>query len=238
MKNYARKLVSFYIWGNSDIYNYGLWENALLMPKIYPGWIMSITFTPTANQKVIQELSKLPYVELECMDVPNHSKNTMLRFMPGMQPKNDVVVFRDADSRLLKRDYIAVMDWLNNTNKKAHLMRDHPRNNYKIMAGLWGVREGIIATPEVVLEFDSYFRNPEYKKWYLDQVYLSKYIYPLIQNSICVHASYNKFEKDARSFPKNAPKRHPFCGFTARRIDNAVKYFKLTPRKIGKCRKI
>lgn len=238
MKKYKRKLISFCVWGDSDIYNYGLYENALLMPKIYPGWIMYVIYTPTANQKVIQELSKLSYVELECIDVPNHSKNAMLRFIPGMQPKNNVVIFRDSDSRLLKRDYIAVMDWLNNTNKKAHLMRDHPLNKSHIMAGLWGVRNGIIANPKVVLEFDTYFRNPEFKEWSLDQKYLCKYIYPIIKKNMCVHASFNKFEKDARPFPKKAPNRIPFCGFTSKNIPNAIKKFNLTPGIIDKTRSI
>ena len=52
MNNYKRKLISFCIWGNSNLYNLGLLENAILMPKIFPGWIMHVIYTKTANQKI------------------------------------------------------------------------------------------------------------------------------------------------------------------------------------------
>jgi len=237
MINYKRKIVSFCIWGNSDLYNLGLLENAILMPKIFPGWIMSIIYTQTANQKIMKEISKYPWVEMEFIEGPNHSKNTMLRFLAGMKPNNDVVIFRDADSRLLKRDYMAVMDWLNNTDKKVHLMRDHPANQFKIMAGLWGVRDGIIAKPEIVEKFYEYYKNPEFKKWTIDQVYLQKYIYPLIENTTCIHASYNRFEKWAIPFPKDAPARnHGFCGQTFHFTPEACKKMGIKIVKLGKKR--
>lgn len=215
MNNYKRKIISFCVWGKSDLYNLGLLENALQIQKVFPGWIMQVIYTQTANKKIMEEISKFPWVEMEMYNLPNHSKNSMLRFLPGMNPQNDVVIFRDADSRLLKRDFIAVMDWLNNTNKKVHLIRDHPANKSLIMAGLWGVRDGIIAKPEIICEFYKYFKNPEFTKWTVDQVYLSKYIYSLIRNNTCIHASFNNFEPWAIPFPKDAPSRRPnFCGKT------------------------
>jgi len=237
MNKYKRKLVSFCIWGDGDLYNLGLLENAIQMPKIFPGWIMHICYTPTANQKIMNEISKFPWVEIEIYKEPNHSKNTMHRFLAGMKPNNDVVIFRDADSRLLKRDYIAVMDWLNNTDKKVHLMRDHPANKFKIMAGLWGVRDGIIAKPEIVQKFYEYYKNPEFEKWTIDQVYLQKYIYPLIENTTCIHASFNNFEPWARPFPKGCPPRkYGFCGQTFHYAPEASKKMKVKNVELSKKR--
>jgi hypothetical protein len=228
MNNYKRKIISFCVWGKSDLYNLGLLENALQMPKVFPGWIMHVIYTQTANQKIIYEISKFPWVEMEMYDVPNNSKNSMLRFLPGMQPKNDVVIFRDADSRLLKRDFMAVMDWLNNTDKKVHLIRDHPANKSRIMAGLWGVRERIIAKPEIVQKFYEYYKKPEFKKWTVDQVYLSKYIYHLIENTSCIHTSFNNFEPWAVPFPKGCPSRKfGFCGETFYYAPEACKKLKI-----------
>lgn len=239
MNNYKRKIISFCVWGKSNLYNLGLLENAIQMPKVFPGWIMCVSYTPTANQKIINELSKFPWVEVELYNEPNHSKNTMLRFIPGMHPQNDVVIFRDADSRLLKRDYIAVMDWLNNTDKKVHLMRDHSANKFRIMAGLWGVREGIIAKPEIVNKFYEYFTKPEFKKWTVDQVYLQKYIYPLIENTTCIHASFNQFESWALPFPKECPSRkYGFCGQTFHYAPEACKKMKMKNVMLGKKRLI
>lgn len=224
MNNYKRKIISFCVWGKSNLYNLGLLENALLMPKVFPGWIMHVVYTQTANLKVMNEISKFPWVEMEMYKEPNHSKNTMHRFLAGMNPNNDVVIFRDADSRLLKRDYIAVMDWLNNSNKKVHLMRDHSANKFRIMAGLWGVRDGIIAKPEILKKFYEYYKNPEFDKWTIDQVYLQKYIYPLIENTTYIHASFNNFEHWAKPFPKACPPRkYGFCGQTFNYAPEACK---------------
>ena len=237
MNKYKRKLVSFCIWGNSDLYNLGLLENAIQMPKIFPEWIMHVSYTPTANQKIMNEIAKFPWVEMEIYREPNHSKNTMHRFLAGMKPNNDIVIFRDADSRLLKRDYLAVMDWLNNTDKKVHLMRDHPANKFKIMAGLWGVRDGIIAKPEIVQKFYNYYKNPEFEKWTIDQVYLQKYIYPLIEDTTCIHASFNNFEPWAKPFPKDCPPRkYGFCGQTFHYAPEASKKMKVKNVELGKKR--
>jgi hypothetical protein len=239
MDKYKRKIISFCIWGKSNLYNLGILENAIIMPKIFPGWIVHVIYTPTANQKIINELSKIPWVELEMFNEPNHSKNTMLRFLPGMDPKNDVVIFRDADSRLLKRDYLAVMDWLKNTDKKVHLMRDHSANKSLIMAGLWGVREGIIAKPEIVQKFFDYYKNPEFNKWSIDQVYLRKYIYPLISDKTCIHASFNQFESWSKPFPEGCPsRRFGFCGQTFHYAPQASKKIGINIEKLGKKRYI
>ena len=237
MNKYTRKLISFVVWGNSNLYNLGLLENAIQMPKVFPGWIMHVIYTPTANQKIINEISKFPWVEMEMHDEPNHSKNTMLRFLPGMQSQNDVVIFRDADSRLLKRDYLAVMYWLNNTDKKVHLIRDHSENKFRIMAGLWGVRDGIITKPEIIHKFYEYYKKPEFDKWTIDQVYLQKYIYPIIEHTTCIHASFNKFEPWALPFPKECPTRNfGFCGQTFHYAPKASKVIGIKSEILGKKR--
>ncbi len=223
-----RKIISFCIYGNADLYNYGLYENALLVPKIFPGWKMAVYYTPTVNMNVINELAKFPYVELEMYPLPDKHRNTMLRFIAGFEIKNDVVIFRDADSRLLKRDYIAVMDWLNNSKKDVHIMRDHPANKSEILAGLWGVRNRVLAVPEIILKFWEYFKDPEYKAWTVDQKYLAKYIYPMIYNNCRVHADFNRREPFATPFPKSAPNRdRGFCGMTVKNIPRAIQKFQL-----------
>jgi hypothetical protein len=105
----------------------------------------------------------------------------MLRFLAGFDIQNDIVIFRDADSRLMKRDYYLVEDWLNNSDKDVHIIRDHPANKSRILAGLWGVRNKLLATPEHIIKFWEFYQAPDTEKWSLDQFYLNKYIYPLVK---------------------------------------------------------
>ena len=50
----------------------------------------------------------------------------------------DHFIIRDADSRLSRRDFCAVEEWLK-SGKMFHVLRDHPsHSNFPISGGLWG----------------------------------------------------------------------------------------------------
>jgi len=240
LKDYpGRKVVSFCIWGKTKLYHYGLWENAILLPKLFPGWEMVVYYTQTADLEVINHLKNLPYVSLHQINVENGSQNAMLRFLAGFDTQYDVVISRDADARLLQRDAEAVKEWLK-SDKNFHIMRDHPANRSLIMAGMWGVRNKILCRPEIIEQFWNYIRNPEYKKWGNDQKYLGKYIYPLIKDTAMVHSIFYKPEKFALPFPKTALPRHKgFVGMTSKNFVNSQKKFNLPADfKTGKKREL
>lgn len=209
----SRKLVCFCLWGSSDLYNHGLWENALLMPTIFPDWIMHVSYTPTANQDVIKQLLTLPWVETQLYNLPDHPRNLMLRYFPATNTNNNILIFRDADSRISRRDFFAVMDWLN-TTKDVHIIRDHPMHNIHILGGLWGVRNGLFSNPKIRHKFIRHFNSNKHKLD-TDQRFLCKVFYPLIKNNTCIHASFNLFEPWAAQFPPQSPPRQlGFCGQT------------------------
>ena len=228
LKNYpGRKVVSFCIWGKTKLYHYGLWENAILLPKLYPGWEMVVYYTQTADLEVLNHLKNLPYVTLNKINVENGSQNAMLRFLAGFDTQYDVVISRDADSRLLQRDAEAVKEWLK-SDKNFHIMRDHPANRSLIMAGMWGVRNKILCKPEIIEQFWKYIKNPEYKKWGNEQKYLNKYIYPLVKNTSMVHSNFFRPEPFARPFPRTSnPRNKGFVGMTTSYFPNAKGQFKI-----------
>ncbi len=221
-----RKVISFCVWGDKPIYNYGLYEFALKMPFIFPEWKMVIYYTKTALQNVINELKKINYVEIILVDVPDHNRNSMLRFLAGFDKKNDIVIFRDTDSLPLQRDAIAVEDWLN-SGKDVHIIRDNKKHGDPILAGLWGVRNHFLIKNKVKNDYDEYFGILDNRKWGTDQIFLSKYIYPLLNESNSkIHDEYGKKEGWATKFPKNAPKGdEQFCGSVNFNIENAAKKF-------------
>jgi len=225
-----RKVISFCVWGKSPIYNYGLYENALLLPKVFPDWIMVVYFTKTADLEVIRELVKMKKVECIPVDFPDNSRNTMLRFVAAFDPDNDVVIFRDADSRLLKRDFDAVNAWLK-TGKELHIIRDHPFNGIRnrIQAGMWGVRNQFLMEENIILKFYKYFSDTKNSKWTIDQKYLGKFIYPLLnKNNSLIHSNFFKGEDWAQPFPQTDDERkdYYFIGATVNNTENASKKFK------------
>ena len=80
------------------------------------------------------------------------------RFLPLLDPRVDVMVSRDLDSRLGSREVAAVTQWLEqDTSLPFHVMRDHPQVHYvsrvtchvsslhlqhytEILGGMWGAR--------------------------------------------------------------------------------------------------
>ena len=220
-----RKVISYCIWGDNKLYNYGVYENALLLNKIYPDWYMVVYYTKTSLEKVIEELKKIKRVECILIDVANHPRNSMLRFLAAFNKKNDVVIFRDADSRLIQREADAVKEWLENTDKSIHIMRDKETHK-KICAGLWGVRNGILCKDDIIAKYYEYFKILN-SKWTIDEKFLNQVIYPKYIKDATIHAEFNGNESNATGFPSHCVSREVdgFCGMTQGKTLNTFKQF-------------
>ena len=223
-----RKVISFCVWGNKNIYNYGIYENALIIPKLFPDWSMIVYYTKTANLKVINELKKFNYVRcIEC-DLPNHYKNNMLRFLAGIDINYDIAIFRDADSRLIQRDVVAVNEWIN-SGKDIHILRDNYWNGIenRISAGLWGVQREFLNKINFKEMFYNFITQNLKNEKTLDEIFLQKFVYPhLNENNSIIHSPFHKWENWAKNFPQNAENiSKGFCGQIIRNTPNASKIF-------------
>ena len=220
-----RKVISYSLWGDNKLYNYGIYENALLLNQIFPEWYMVVYYTKTAIINVIEEIKKIKNVECVLVDIPNHPRNSMLRFLAGFDKKNSVVIFRDADSRLIQRDAGAVKEWLDNTNKNIHIIRDKETHR-KICAGLWGARNRILCNKDIIEKYYEYFDKID-SKWTIDEKFLNQIIYTKLINDSTIHAEFNRNEPFATAFPSNCVSRKidGFCGMTYGKTLNASKKF-------------
>lgn len=95
-------------------------------------------------------------------------------------PKEGVERFisRDADSRLLIREKLAVDEWIE-SGKSLHIMRDHPHHGLPIYAGLFG----LVVTPELNMldnikewTLKNQYSSQLYNK-FADQPFLNQYVY-------------------------------------------------------------
>jgi hypothetical protein len=225
-----KNVISFCVWGDCKIYTYSLFENALLLPKVFPNWKMIVYHTKKTDLNVMNELSKFDYVECIEIDLPNHYRNTMLRFIAGFNNEYDNIIFRDADARLLQRDYACVMEWVN-SDKDVHIIRDHPMNGirYRICAGMWGVKKGFFQKFNIQPKLEYFFADTQNNYWTLDERFLYIYIYPLLNESNSfIHTSCIKWEEWAKDFPINAePREKGHVGDTIAATPNASKHFNI-----------
>ena len=116
------------------------------------------------------------------------------RFLPTLDPQVEILLSRDLDSRLSRREVAAVEEWLD-SEAKVHVMRDAPCHEASMLAGMWGARieeESIrrlwAGTWDTMLEDKLAFASREIKG--PDQDLLDKYVWPWARHIALTHDSY------------------------------------------------
>jgi hypothetical protein len=133
MTNY----VSFSLYGDSPIYITGAIKNAELCRTVYPDWTPVIYVDDEVANRVIRELEANGVLVVQ--GGPLLSKNKMCwRFAAALIEDAELVIFRDADSRINSREKACVDTWMA-SGKAVHIMRDHPFHSTWIMGGMWGI---------------------------------------------------------------------------------------------------
>jgi hypothetical protein len=121
-------------------------------------------------------------------------KNSVHRFFAIDEPNVNLMLVRDADSHVHWKDRWAINDFLA-SGKGAHMIRDHPFHTCPILAGLWGIRKGVLK--ESIRDI--------YERWTpvsagsgtephgfgIDQNFLTLCIYRLIANDAIIHYSHD-----------------------------------------------
>jgi len=164
------------------MYNIGAIRNADLALSLYPGWECWFYVGSTTPKETLEELEKRENCKIFRMDDSGDWTSTFWRFYAAGEEGVEIMISRDADSRLNLREVAAVKDWIE-SGESFHIMRDHPFHGVPILAGMWGTKKGVI--PNMKDRIIEYNKNNPHKQ--LDQCFLRDEIYPLIVNSVKVH---------------------------------------------------
>jgi len=139
------KVISMSLYGDDPRYTIGALRNAQRLPIVFPGWKLRIYYR---DGDVLRHLvDRLRELGVELIDVTTTPGVAALapmlwRMTVLDDPFVDVVLSRDADSRLTDRDATAVGAWLSAHGRPAfHCIRDHPSHAlFSVNGGLWGAR--------------------------------------------------------------------------------------------------
>ena len=216
--NKKKKIISFSLWGSNPKYLIGAIRNAELAKKIYPGWICRYYIGMSTFEKAIETVSRLerfPNVEIIKMSENGDWEGMLWRFYPISDTDVEVVISRDTDSRLSKRERRAVNQWLR-SSKKFHIMRDHPYHNYKILGGMWGAKKGIVNDMKSLIDK---FQGGNF--YQVDQDFLAEIIFPKIENDVFIHDEFG----DGKKFPSRR-KDFEFVGEVYDEFDNREDHWK------------
>lgn len=191
------QIISFSLWGDSKLYNYGALENALLAPELYPGWECRFYVGLDVVPAVRERLEAMSHVCIVDMDEDHKFSNCLWRFDPAFTTDHTVIV-RDCDSRLNVRERLAVYEWLS-SDRDFHIMRDHPKGHFgKVLGGMWGARNGVLKPFAASFKDHMSKRNNRY---FYDMELLAREVYPHVD--AIVHDEYFRYEEHARPFPKS-----------------------------------
>ena len=126
------------MFGNKDIYCLGLIENIDLINKKYNDWKIYVYYEniPCAILDILTKKSNT-YL-FECKHKNNIYESLLWRLYP-LETDIDILISRDADSRITDREIKFVNDWII-SDKVFHIIRDNYKHRWPILAGMFGIK--------------------------------------------------------------------------------------------------
>ena len=135
------KVFSFCLYGSNPKYNVGMIENIKIINKMFNDWFIYIYYNnvPIDDLEKMQELQNVVLIKSKY----DNANTTLDRFIPIDDPNVEIMFVRDADSRIHDRDIWAIKQFIESDNK-FHIIRDHIWHGTLILAGLWGIKRGLL----------------------------------------------------------------------------------------------
>jgi hypothetical protein len=180
---------SFCIYGPPNPRYYpGLIQNVQLITKYYPSWYVFVYVGSDVSDELIIQLRAYPNVILRFTKIAG-AGNMIRRFFAIDEPGVDLMMVRDADSRIHWKDRWAINEFLRNKYFMAHTIRDNIEHTSLMMGGLWGIRK---TDMNIQKEYEDFMNNPVDCGVGHDQSFLIKRIYPKVLLRLLVHYSHER----------------------------------------------
>jgi len=190
--------VAFSIYGRDPKYVEGAVRNAERVPEAYPGFTAVFYLDTRTTPPELPGRLRALGAEVRVGDSADGvlPEDRMLwKLLAIDDPTMDVILFRDADSRITRREVAAVTEWLA-SDKAAHVMRDFPNHACRIGGGLWGVRRSKLPGFSFRAPWEDYKRrHPGWQSEYRweDQTFLAESVWPTIEHQVVQHDEFSGY---------------------------------------------
>lgn len=201
------KVFSFCLYGDKPKYIIGMHENIKIISRLFPDWRIIIYYEEeTTNITPFFKYSNVIFRKGQ------YKGNQMMleRFKPIDDPDVEIMLVRDADSRINERDEWCIREFIKSPNM-FHIIRDHPYHFSLIMGGLWGIKKSILPRfLKMSTMIDVYVsQHPNIPSF--DQYFLSEIIYPKVRKDALIHGCVKIYESEnVINIPIKS--EHMFCG--------------------------
>lgn len=178
---------SFCLYGPSNPRYYpGMLQNVYLAGKHFPTWKVYVYYAPDVEESMVNHLAACSNIVLRPTGITG-AKNMIHRFFAIDEPDVDIMIVRDADSRIHWKDRWAIREFVASP-LIAHTIRDHSDHIARMMGGLWGIKKsaGICIRDEYASYAEDTSFGPRYGH---DQNFLGDVIYPKVLSRLLIHTS-------------------------------------------------
>lgn len=191
---------SFCLYGpENPKYYTGLLENIYLAGKYFPNWKVYVYYGTDVTESILTTLRVCSSVVLRPTGLLGEP-NMIRRFFAIDEPDVEIMMVRDADSRIHWKDRWAIRDFLSRTDLVAHTVRDHKEHTAKLMGGIWGIRKS--AGIHIQTEYENYKEDTSLgHRLAHDQNFLGDVIYPKVVSKLLVHYSFNAWSNEPNAVP-------------------------------------
>jgi len=197
-----KKVISYCLYGNKDLYCLGLIENIDIINEKYKDWQIYVYYN-NIPEKILNIIKNKSNTYLfECNHNGYKWEGMFWRFYPIESIDIDIFISRDADSRIADREMNLVNKWIN-SDKIFHIIRDHEGHRIEILGGTFGIKVKEFNKISNLKNID-FYKEDFYKRFNKnqdrqpDQVFLSEYIWPLVKDNNMAHIALEelRFKKE------------------------------------------
>jgi hypothetical protein len=198
------KVFSFCLYGSKPKYITGMHENIKTISIKFPDWKVFIYHD---NTVAIDDFKKYSNV-IARLGLYNNEKLMLDRFCAIDEPDVEIMLVRDADSRINERDEWCINSFIQ-SDKLFHIIHDHPYHIMPILGGLWGIKKGCL--PHFIFRNAIDIYQVGQNDSNCDQKFLYTWIYPKVNDISLYHGELpHSFKGVGTPIPfKND---HMFCG--------------------------
>lgn len=184
------KVFSFCLYNPYNaLYYDGLLENMAMIQRYYPGWGIYVYLGNDVPDEFAHRIECAGAIVRHTHQVGN--LNMIYRFLPIEEPGVELMVVRDADSRIHWKDRWAIDEFVK-SSYLAHSIRDCPVHSIPMLGGTWALKRD--ANVPIGMCFEHYKSTIQdlhdvSKTLGKDQTFLNFYIWPRVRHSLLVHTS-------------------------------------------------
>lgn len=182
---------SFCLYGPENPRYYpGLLDNIALAGRYFPEWKVYVYYGSDVEDSMLRQLEACSSVVLRPTGVTG-AINMIHRFYAIDEGGVDLMMVRDADSRIHWKDRWAIKEFVRQPQFVAHTIRDNIEHTASMMGGLWGIRKsaGLNLHSEYAAHKEDTSNGHRHGH---DQNFLADVIYPKVVNRMLVHYSNNR----------------------------------------------